>query len=333
MQICFGFSPIFAAAPDAGGVQPLWWHWAAFGMFVAVMLALDLGVFHRHTKEPTLRESAFWTIFWAVLALAFCGLVWWWGGATPAINFLSGYLIEWSLSMDNVFVFAVIFNFFRVPLAYQYRVLFWGILGAIVLRLAFVLAGTAMLHYFEWITWIFGGFLIFTGFKLAFEDSKEINPDRSLLMRLGYRIFRVTKQDYGAKFVVRENGKLYVTPLFLVLLVVEGTDVLFAIDSVPAIFGVTRDPFIVFTSNIFAILGLRALYFLLAGVMEMFRYLNYGLAAVLVFVGGKMIAEYWWEIKIFKDHPWISLLIIVALLGCSIVASLVAEKREKRIEE
>jgi tellurite resistance protein TerC len=318
-----------AAAP-ASGIQPELWHWVAFGAFVLVMLVLDLGVFHRHSHEPSLRESALWTVIWAGLALAFNGLVWYWGGARAGIQFLSGYLVEWSLSMDNVFVFAVIFGFFRVPMKYQYRVLFWGILGAIVLRLAFVLAGSALLHYFDWVTWIFGAFLVITGIKLAIQDEQKINPDRSLIMRLSYRIFRVTKEDHGRKFFVREAGKLCVTPLFIVLLIIEGTDVLFAIDSVPAIFGVTNDPFIVFTSNIFAILGLRALYFLLAGVMGMFRYLHYGLAAVLVFVGGKMIAEYWFEITAFRDAPWISLLVIVGLLGISILASIAAKTREDR---
>jgi tellurite resistance protein TerC len=317
------------AAP-ASGIRPELWHWVAFGAFVLAMLVLDLGVFHRREREPSLRESAFWTLMWAALALAFNGLVWHWGGATAGIQFLTGYLVEWSLSMDNVFVFAVIFGFFRVPLKYQYRVLFWGILGAIVLRLAFILAGSALLHYFDWVTWIFGAFLVVTGIKLAIQDEHKINPDRSLIMRLGYRLFRVSRQDHGPKFFVHEAGKLCVTPLFIVLLIIEATDVLFAIDSVPAIFGVTKDPFIVFTSNIFAILGLRALYFLLAGVMGLFRYLHYGLAAVLVFVGGKMIAEYWFELTALRDSPWISLVVIVALLGISIVASLIAEARDDR---
>jgi tellurite resistance protein TerC len=266
---------------------------------------------------------------WAALALAFNGLVWHWGGTTAGIQFLTGYLVEWSLSMDNVFVFAVIFGFFRVPLKYQYRVLFWGILGAIVLRLAFVLAGSALMHYFDWVMWIFGAFLVITGIKLAVQDEHKINPDRSLIMRLSYRLFRVSREDHGPKFFAHEAGKLCVTPLFIVLLIIEATDVLFAIDSVPAIFGVTKDPFIVFTSNIFAILGLRALYFLLAGVMGMFRYLHYGLAAVLVFVGCKMIAEYWLEWTALKESPWISLAVIVGLLGISIVASMVAQRSNK----
>ncbi len=312
-----------AQAAPPSGIQTEWWHWVAFGVFVAVMLALDLGVFHRHSREPSLKESAFWTVVWTALALAFNGLVWHWGGSTAAIQFLTGYLVEWSLSMDNVFVFAVIFTFFQVPLEYQYRVLFWGILGAIFMRLAFVLVGATLLKYFEWMLVVFGGLLIFTGLRLAIKN-EESHPENNLLMRLARKFLPVASESHGKHFFVRENGRRCVTSLFLVLLVVESTDVLFAVDSVPAIFGVTRDPFIVFTSNIFAILGLRALYFLLAGVMGLFRYLHFGLAAVLIFVGGKMIAEYFFELHLFKDFPWASLVIIAALLGIAIVASLAA---------
>jgi tellurite resistance protein TerC len=309
-------------APPSG-IRTQWWHWAAFGVFVAVMLALDLGVFHRHSRKPTLRESTFWTVFWAALALGFNGLVWHWGGSTAAIQFLTGYLVEWSLSMDNVFVFAVIFTFFQVPPKYQYRVLFWGILGAIFMRLVFILVGAALIARFEWVLLLFGALLIITGIRLAIKD-ENVNPEHNIFMRFGRRILPVASGSHGKRFFARENGRRCVTPLFLVLLVVESSDVLFAIDSVPAIFGVTRDPFIVFTSNIFAILGLRALYFLLAGVMGLFRYLHYGLAAVLIFVGAKMIAEYWFELHLFKDNPWISLAVIAGLLGIAIVASLVA---------
>ena len=234
--------------------------------------------------------------------------------------------------MDNVFVFAVIFTYFQVPLKRQYRVLFWGILGAIVMRLIFVLVGATLIERFDWVLWLFGVLLIYTGIKLALKHD-EFQPESSLIMRIGRRIFRVSEGDHGNRFFVREAGKFCVTPLFLVLLVIESTDVLFAVDSVPAIFGVTKDPFIVFTSNIFAILGLRALYFLLAGVMDMFRYLNYGLAAVLTFVGVKMIAEYWlprWGIDFhfFSDYPWASLLVILTLLGIATVASIVAQRSE-----
>jgi tellurite resistance protein TerC len=316
-------------APPSG-IHVQWWHWAAFGLFVAVMLALDLGVFHRHSRQPTLHESAFWTLFWSALALAFDGLVWHWGGSVAAIQFLTGYLVEWSLSMDNVFVFAVIFTFFKVPPKYQYRVLFWGILGAIFMRLVFILVGAALISRFEWILLVFGGLLIFTGIRLAIKE-EEMNPERNPVMRFGRRLLPVAKEDHGKKFFASENGRWVVTPLFLVLLVVESSDVLFAIDSVPAIFGVTRDPFIVFTSNVFAILGLRALYFLLAGVLGLFRFLHYGLAAVLIFVGCKMIAEYWFKLQLFSDRPWISLVVIAAILGLAVVASIIAgpEPEEK----
>ena len=319
-----------AAAPPSSGMHPALWHWIAFGAFVVAVLVLDLAVFHRHSREPSLKESALWTVVWTLLALAFNGLIWHWAGSTAALQFLTGYLIEWSLSMDNVFVFAVVFTYFKVPLQYQYRVLFWGILGAIIMRLIFILAGAALLHYFEWVLAVFGALLIFTGVKLSIKE-EETNPEKNIAMRLGRKLFRVTEGEYGKRFFVREQGRFWVTPLFLVLLVIESTDVLFAVDSVPAIFGVTRDPFIVFSSNIFAILGLRALYFLLAGIMDMFRYLHYGLAAVLIFVGAKMLAEFFLNEKdfhFFKDYPWASLVVIIALLGVSIAASLIAQRRQ-----
>jgi tellurite resistance protein TerC len=228
--------------------------------------------------------------------------------------------------MDNVFVFAVVFSFFGVPLKYQYRVLFWGILGAIVMRLTFILAGAALLERFGWVMPVFGAFLIYTGFRLAWHSDAEVNPEKNLLMRLARWMFPVARENHGEHFFAVEAGRFCITPLFLVLLVVESTDVLFAVDSVPAIFGITQDAFIVFTSNIFAILGLRALYFLLAGVMNMFRYLNYGLAAVLVFVGLKMVGEYWRGGHLFE--PVVSLVIILGLLAVSIAASIVANRRE-----
>ena len=321
------------AAAEERVVMPdlIWWHWLLFGILIVVLLALDLFVFHRDMHEPTLRESAFWTVVWCSVALAFNGFVWYWRGGEAGIQFLTGYLIEWSLSMDNVFVFAVIFTFFRVPKRYQYRVLFWGIMGAIVMRLTFVMLGVTLLHYADWMLWIFGLFLIYTGIKLSLHDETEVDPDKNILMRIAKRLFPVAKGDHGEKFFVMENGRRAITPLFLVLLVVESTDVLFAVDSVPAIFGVTKDPFIVFTSNIFAILGLRALYFLLAGVMGLFRYLNYGLSAVLIFVGVKMVADYWAHDYIERiPYPHvISLVVIIILLGTSIVASLVAARRER----
>jgi tellurite resistance protein TerC len=298
------------------------WHWLAFAGFVVAMLVLDLGVFHRHSRETTLREAGIWTAVWCSLALIFNGLIWAWRGSEHAVNFLTGYLIEWSLSMDNVFVFAVIFSFFKVPRKYQYRVLFWGIMGAIVMRLAFVLLGSALIVRFHWIIYVLGAFLVYTGIKLVFHD-ESVDPEHSWVLRTARKMFNVSKEHHGEHFFVREEGKFCVTPLFLVLLVVETTDVAFAVDSVPAIFSITSDPFIVFTSNIFAILGLRALYFLLAGVMDMFRYLRYGLSAILIFVGVKMLIESWYKIP-----PWASLLVVIGLLAVSIIASLVAARRD-----
>lgn len=313
------------AAPVLGPEVTIW-HWLAFGVLVVVLLVLDLFVFHREAVEPTLRESAVWTVIWCAMALAFNALVWVWRGPEIGLLFLTGYLVEWSLSMDNVFVFAVIFNFFAVSLKYQYRVLFWGILGAIVMRLTFILAGSALLEQFDWVLWIFGAFLIYTGIKLALSSDSDVNPDKNLLMRGAWRLFPVSTGEHGNSFFVVENGRRCITPLFLVLLVVESTDVLFAVDSVPAIFGVTLDPFTIFTSNIFAILGLRALYFLLAGVMDMFRYLPYGLAAVLIFVGIKMVLAFWLGKELFS--PAVSLIIILSLLAASIVASVIAKRRD-----
>jgi tellurite resistance protein TerC len=308
------------------------WQWIGFGTLVAVLLALDLLVFHRHDRVPTLRESAGWTIFWCSLALAFNGLIWFVRGGEAGVAFLTGYVIEWSLSMDNVFVFAVIFRFFQVPMQYQYRVLFWGILGAIVLRLVFVLAGTQLVHYFAWLLPLFGLLLIYTAVKLAVHSGGDVHPENSLVLRIARRLLPVSREGHhrhGHAFFVREHGRLSITPLLLVLLVVESTDVVFAVDSVPAIFGITLDPFIVFTSNIFAILGLRALYFLLAGVIEIFQYLHYGLSGVLAFVGGNMVADYFLAAEGSHLIPtWAKLAVIAGLLGASILASVVVKKRD-----
>jgi tellurite resistance protein TerC len=322
-------------------------HWIAFGVGVVVMLVLDLMVFHRQSHEPTLRESAGWTAFWIAMAFVFNGLLFWWLGPTAGGAFLHGYVVEKSLSLDNIFVFIVIFKFFGVPLKYQYRVLFWGVLGAIVMRLAFIAGVVAVMHYVDWLLWVFGAFLIYTGVKLAFHKDEDIHPEKNILLKLTRRYFRVTGASHGQQFFARENGVLCVTPLFLVLLVVESSDLIFAIDSVPAIIGVVNDwgipagstfTFIAFTSNVFAILGLRALYFLLAGVMGMFRYLSLGLSGVLAFVGFKMVADYWvprlLEMEEFHLMPgWASMLVIFGILGVAIVASIIAERREKRIEE
>jgi tellurite resistance protein TerC len=299
------------------------------------LLALDLLVFHRHAHAPSLRESTGWSVFWIALALLFNGFIWWWLGPDAGIRFLAGYLVEKSLSVDNLFVFLVVFRFFQVPLKYQYRVLFWGILGAVFMRLAFILAGTELIHRFAWMKCVFGVFLFYTGVKLALHSGADVHPEKNVLLRAARRVFRVTKGDHREHedhFFVRQDHRWHITPLLLVLLVVESTDVLFAVDSVPAIIGITEDPFLVFTSNIFAILGLRALYFLLAGVMDLFRYLHYGLSAVLVFIGLKMVFEF--AVPGMAIPTWASLLVIVAILSVSIFASIFAQRRDdRRLEE
>jgi tellurite resistance protein TerC len=315
-----------AAAPAGPLLNVPPWFWVAFCAGTAMLLALDMFVFHRKAHEPSLRESALWTVFWCSLALLFNGWVWWEFGHDAGIAFFTGYLVEWSLSMDNVFVFVVIFAYFGVPLKYQYRVLFWGILGAIGMRLTFILVASGLLHRFDGIFYVFGAFLIYTGIKLASAHGVEANPDKNPVLRFARRYLRVAKGSHGDKFFVREDRKLFVTSLFMVLLVIESTDVVFAVDSVPAIFGITREPFIVFTSNVFAIMGLRALYFLLAGVMGLFRYLHYGLSAILIFIGVKMMLHRWWKL----EH-WQSLLVIVGLLAVSIITSLIAARRERRM--
>ena len=294
-------------------------------------------------------ESAFTVAVCCLLALAFNGVIWRWQGSEAALQFSTGYLLEWSLSMDNVFVFAVIFRYFQVPRVFQYRILYWGILGAILTRLTFILAGAALISRFQFILPLFGFFLIYTAYRLAWHASDRIDPQRNFVFRLARRWLPLAESgvgigppsgkgglmptlppamDYGRQFVVRQAGRLRITPPLLVLLVVESTDVLFAVDSIPAIFGITRDPLIIFTSNIFAILGLRALYFLLAGVMDMFRYLHYGLAAVLAFVGLKMVGESWLlrEAGTELMPVWASLAVIAALLGVAIVASMLGQK-------
>ena len=314
------------------------WHWVAFGFLVVALLTLDLVVFHRRVHTPTLWESFGWTVFWIGLALVFNGFVWWWGfvehGSSEAgVKFLTGFLVEKSLSMDNLFVFVVIFRFFHVPLKYQYRVLFWGVLGAIVMRLVFILAGVGLVQAFDWVMVLFGVFLVYTGVRLGLHESGDVHPEKNVVLRTARKYLPVTNEGHDQRFFAREKGRLCITPMFLVLLVIESSDVLFAVDSVPAIIGITKDPFLVFTSNVFAILGLRALYFLVAGVIERFRYLHYGLSAVLVFIGLKMVGEYvaahWFDHEHLMPH-WVSLLVVAGLLTVSIVASLAATRQELR---
>lgn len=304
------------------------WEWIVFAVVVVVLLTLDLLVFHRHDHVPTLRESFWWTVFWISVGLTFNAVFWWWKGHDAGVLFLTSFLIEKSLSMDNIFVFVVIFRFFAVPLMYQYRVLFWGILGAVGMRLAFILAGVELIERFDWVIPLFGAFLVYTAYKLARHSGTEVHPESNPVLRLSRRYFRISKGDhheYGHAFFVRETGRLCITPMFLALLVIESTDVLFAVDSVPAVLSITTDRFIAFSSNVFAILGLRALYFLLAGMVDRFRYLHYGLAAVLGFVGLKMLAQYWF---VFELPHWVPLLVVVGLLAVSVAASLLIKPAE-----
>jgi tellurite resistance protein TerC len=304
------------------------WYWLAFGGLVVALLSLDLFVLHGRPRERSLWRAAAATAFWCLLALAFNLLMWRWRGHDAGMQFLTGYLLEWSLSMDNVFVFAVILRYFRVPPGYQHRVLFWGVLGAIFTRLTFILAGAALVHQFEWLLGLFGLFLVYTAVKLARPAGGDYDPADSLILRLSRRFFRMAQGDHrehGAHFFVREEGHWCMTPMFVVLLVIESTDVLFSVDSVPAIFGISKDAFVIFTSNVFAVLGLRALYFLLVGTMDRFHYLHYGLAAVLGFVGLKMVAQ--WVVGHELMPTWGSLVVIVAILGVTVVASLVGGRR------
>ncbi len=318
----FCLVPIVAALE----VSPLFW--VVFCAAVTLLLGLDMFVLHKKSSEPSLRASAMWTLFWVSLSLVFNGWVWLRFGGQAASEFLAGYLVEWALSMDNVFVFLVIFSYFRVPLKYQYRVLFWGIFGAILMRLSFILLAAEILERFEWVLYIFGMILLWTGGKMLVSKETDVDPDKNLLMRFARQYLPVAPGVHGDRFFVRLNGKPYVTSLFLVLLVVESTDVVFAIDSIPAIFGLTSSTFIIFTSNVFAIMGLRALYFLLAGVIDLFRFLKYGLAAVLIFIGIKMLVKEYW-------HPSIvvSLLVIAVLIFGSMLISVLVGRSTKSSQD
>jgi tellurite resistance protein TerC len=304
------------------------WIWIAFLLFVLGMLALDLGVFNRKAHAISLREAALWSAVWIGLSLLFNAILFFWQGSDKALEFFTAYLIEKSLSVDNIFVFVLIFSSFAVPAQYQHRVLFWGILGALVMRGALIALGTTLILLLHWVLYIFGAFLVFTGIRLAFRQEKEIQPDKNPLVRLTRRFLPVSDQFEGAKFFARHNGQLVATPLLLVLVLIESTDVIFALDSIPAILAITVDPFIVYTSNVFAILGLRALYFLLAGSIQRFRYLNVGLAAILVFVGVKMLLTDLVHIPI-----GLSLGCIALILAASIAASLLRERKERRSAE
>lgn len=311
------------------------WHWGAFLTLVVILLIVDLLVFHRGEHKPSLRQSTILSAFWIGLALLFNAFVWWWGwqlhgDSEAGVKFLTGFVVEKSLSVDNLFVFAVIFRFFGVDTRHQHRILFWGILGAIVMRGIFIVAGVGLIQLFEWILLVFGGFLIYTGIRLACSSAEKVHPEKNLVLQFARRYFPICRETVFNRFFIREAGRLCATPAFLVLLVVESTDVLFAVDSIPAVIGITRDPFIVFSSNIWAILGLRALYFLLVGVLDRFHYLHYGLAAVLSYIGLKMVAEYgahhWFDFHGRLIDPWLSLAVVGGLLGLSLIPTLCGYK-------
>jgi len=297
------------------------WLWIGFNAFIVAMLVLDLKVFHRQAHEVKLKEAIGWSVFWIVLALLFAAGMFWWRGTQTGLEFLTGYLIEKSLSVDNLFVFLLVFAYFGVKPELQHKVLFWGILGALIMRLAFILAGVALLERFHWLIFVFGGILIYSGIKLWSEKDKKVEPEKNPVIKTFRRFVPVLDRYEGEKFFVRLDGRRFATPLFIVLLFVETTDLIFAVDSIPAVLAITRDPFIVYTSNVFAILGLRALYFLLAGVVHKFHFLKLGLSAVLVFVGSKMLFA-----DIYKVPVAISLGVIGLVLATSVVASLLFPK-------
>jgi len=300
-----------------------YWPWIGFNVFVLIMLALDLGVFNRKSHVISVKESISWTLVWIALALTFNLGIGHFMGNDKALEFLTGYVIEKSLSIDNIFVIALLFSYFSVPPRYQHKVLFWGILGALVMRATMIAVGAKLITEFAWIIYVFGAFLILTGIKMIAKQETDIHPEQTLVVRLFRRFIPVTRDYHEGHFFVRQQGAIMATPLFIALLVVEFTDLIFAVDSIPAIFAVTRDPFIVYTSNVFAILGLRSLYFALAGVLDKFHYLKFGLGLVLTFVGIKMLLGH---------SPWridthISLAVIVLILTGSVIASLIWPKK------
>ncbi len=297
------------------------WKWVLFNAFVLAMLALDLGVGHRRKHEIKFKEAVAWSAVWIGLALAFAALVAYRHGPGTALQFLTGYIIEESLSVDNLFVFLLIFSWFAVPTRLQHGVLFWGILGAMVLRLLFIVAGVALIERFEWVIYLFGGILVYSGVKMAVEKEKKINPDQNPVLKLFRKLMPVTTEYEGSKFLVQRDGRTFATPLLLVLLVVETTDLIFAVDSIPAVLAITRDRFIVYTSNVFAILGLRAMFFALKGAMDLFHHLHYGLSAILVFFGAKMLLGHFVEIPI-----GIALGVVASILALSVIASLIWPK-------
>jgi tellurite resistance protein TerC len=313
-------------------ITPL--HWAGFILCVLIFLALDLGVFHRRSRVVKFKEAFAWSTLWFALAMFFALAIAHLRGREEAVQFTTGYLIELSLSLDNILVIALIFAWFRVPLEFQHRVLFWGILGALAMRGAMIAGGVALINRFDWVLYVFGAFLVFAGVKMIFSRNEAVHPEKNPALRLAKKLFPVAPGFEGEKFFTRLDGKFALTPLALVLLLVETTDLIFAVDSVPAVFSITRKAFIVFTSNVFAILGLRSMYFLLAGAIGYFRFLKIGLSAVLVFIGAKMLLDphdrlqLWFQMEISTG---ISLLVVAAILSISIALSVITAQREKKI--
>lgn len=300
--------------------------WTAFNLFVVAMLAIDLGVFHRKAHEVTVREALTWTSVWITLAMIFNLFIYYYYDSVKALEFFTGYLIEKSLSVDNIFVIILIFSYFKVPSAYQHKVLFWGILGALVMRVIFILTGVELIHRFHWLIYIFGAFLVYTGIRMLTSGDLKIDPEKNPVIKLARKIMPITPSFEGDQFFVKHDGKTWATPLFLVVILIETTDLIFAVDSIPAILAISDDSFIVYTSNVFAILGLRSLYFALAGIEKYFKYLKYGLSAILVFVGVKMcIAD------LFKIPIEVSLIIIGFTLMIAMASSrLFPEKKHNK---
>ncbi len=314
--------------PLCAAIDPLpplpWWAWLGFFAFIAVMLALDLGIFQRQAHEVKMKEALAWCGVWITLALLFNGLVYHWRGAELGNQFLASYLVELCMSVDNVFIFIVIFAYFKIAPRWQHRVLFWGILGAVAMRTAFILAGVSVIHRFHWVLYVFGAFLVYTGIKMALPRRSEVdvNPDHNLAVRVFRRFYPVVRGSDDGRFFTHDGGRRAATTLFVVLLVVETTDLVFALDSLPAVLAITKDGFVALTSNIFAILGLRSLYFALNGVMQLFRYLKLGLAIILEFIGIKMLIEPWIEIS-----TTVSLGVIGGVLATAVLASALISER------
>lgn len=309
-------------------LQNKYFIWIGFNILVLLMLAIDLGFFHRKDHKISIKEGLIWSVIWLIVALIFNVAVYFWEGPKAGLQFFTGYLIERSLSFDNIFVFILIFAFFKVPDKYQYKILFWGIIGALVFRGIFILLGAFLIAKFHWILYVFGAFLIYTGIKMWVAEDKNIEPEQNPVLKFIRKFIPLTKNYVNGHFFTRINGKLMGTPLFVVLIVIESTDVMFAVDSIPAIFAITLDPFIVYTSNVFAILGLRALYFAIAGLMDMFYYLKHGLAAILSYVGIKMLLA-----DLIHINDMVSLGIIAFIMAFSIVLSLVRKDKIKEKQQ